>query len=57
MIRVDFPGVAIVVPNRILSLHTTRSWDFLHVNPYIRNGILTKSRAGSGAIIGVMDTG
>ncbi|EXC24675.1 hypothetical protein L484_008446 [Morus notabilis] len=53
----DFPGVVIVVPNRILSLHTTRSWDFLHVNPYIRNGILTKSRAGSGAIIGVMDTG
>ena len=46
-----------MVPNRIFSLHTTRSWDFLHVNLHITNGILTKSRAGSGTIIGVMDTG
>ncbi|KAL5563111.1 hypothetical protein UlMin_032858 [Ulmus minor] len=53
----DLPGVVNVVPNRILSLHTTRSWDFLQVYPYISTGIFTKSRSGSGTIIGVMDTG
>lgn len=45
------------MPNRILSLHTTRSWDFLRVSPRNQNGILSTSRAGSGTIIGIMDTG
>ncbi|KAA8536048.1 hypothetical protein F0562_028526 [Nyssa sinensis] len=53
----DFPGVVRVVPNRILSLHTTRSWDFLKVKPYVVNGILSKGQSGVGSIIGVMDTG
>ncbi|KAL5791053.1 hypothetical protein ACOSQ2_005941 [Xanthoceras sorbifolium] len=53
----DLPGVVRVVPNRILSLHTTRSWDFLQVKPHIVNGLLSKSHSGYGSIIGVMDTG
>ncbi|KAK2665430.1 hypothetical protein Ddye_004004 [Dipteronia dyeriana] len=54
----DLPGVVRVVPNRILSLHTTRSWDFLQVKPHIINGLLSKSTHSSyGSIIGVMDTG
>ncbi|KAK1572613.1 hypothetical protein Q3G72_035275 [Acer saccharum] len=54
----DLPGVVRVVPNRILSLHTTRSWDFLRVKPHILNGLLSKSTHSSyGSIIGVMDTG
>ncbi|PON47983.1 Subtilase [Parasponia andersonii] len=53
----EFPGVVNVIPNSIFSVHTTRSWDFLQVNPCIADGILAKSRSGSGTIIGVMDTG
>ena len=46
-----------MVPNRILSLQTTRSWDFLHVNPHSGTGILSKSLSGFGSIIGIIDTG
>ncbi|KAK8568066.1 hypothetical protein V6N12_006633 [Hibiscus sabdariffa] len=53
----DVPGVVRVVPNRILNLHTTRSWDFLQVRPQIVDGILSKGNSGLGTIIGVMDTG
>ncbi|XP_075672863.1 subtilisin-like protease SBT3.9 [Castanea sativa] len=53
----DFPGVVRVVPNRVLSLQTTRSWDFLQVKPHIRNGILSKSHSGIGSIVGILDTG
>ncbi|XP_028767967.1 subtilisin-like protease SBT3.9 [Neltuma alba] len=53
----DFPGVVHVIPNRILSLHTTRSWDFLSVKPDIVNGILSKCKSGKGTIIGILDTG
>ncbi|KAH9657072.1 subtilisin-like protease SBT3.9 [Citrus sinensis] len=53
----DLPGVVHVVPNRILSLHTTRSWDFLQLKPNVENGILSKGHSGAGSIIGVMDTG
>nr|XP_023888957.1 subtilisin-like protease SBT3.9 isoform X1 [Quercus suber] len=53
----DFPGVVRVVPNRVLSLQTTRSWDFLQVKPHIGNGILSMSHSGIGSIIGVLDTG
>ncbi|KAB1207414.1 Subtilisin-like protease [Morella rubra] len=52
-----FPEVARVVPNRILSLQTTRSWDFLQIKPHIVNGILSVGHSGNDAIIGVMDTG
>ncbi|KAE8698677.1 Subtilase family protein, putative isoform 4 [Hibiscus syriacus] len=53
----DVPGVVRVVPNRILNLHTTRSWDFLQVRPQILDGILSKGHSGLVIIIGVMDTG
>ncbi|XP_030522893.1 subtilisin-like protease SBT3.9 isoform X1 [Rhodamnia argentea] len=53
----DLPGVVHVIPNRIFSVQTTRSWDFLHVNPDIRSGILSRSHSGAGSIIGMMDTG
>jgi hypothetical protein len=43
----------------VLDLHTTRSWDFMRVNPSPsgRSGILTESRFGEDSIIGVLDTG
>ncbi|RWW18601.1 hypothetical protein GW17_00017397 [Ensete ventricosum] len=53
----DLPGVAHVVPNRILDLHTTRSWDFLHLKSNPSHGLLEMSRSGDGSIIGVLDTG
>eukprot|EP00257_Ricinus_communis_P024618 XP_025012032.1 subtilisin-like protease SBT3.6 isoform X2 [Ricinus communis] len=52
-----FPGVVGVIRNKILDLHTTRSWDFLQVKPQIWNGILSKGHFGSGSIVGVLDTG
>lgn len=53
----DFPGVVRVMPNHILSLQTTRSWDFLQLKSEIRTGLLSKSWSGDGSIIGIMDTG
>ncbi|KAG5145358.1 hypothetical protein JHK84_030901 [Glycine max] len=53
----DFPGVVRVIPNKILSLHTTRSWDFLHVKQDIVTGALSRGQSGRGTIIGIMDTG
>ncbi|GAV60271.1 LOW QUALITY PROTEIN: Peptidase_S8 domain-containing protein/Inhibitor_I9 domain-containing protein, partial [Cephalotus follicularis] len=53
----DLPGVVRVIPNKIISLHTTRSWDFLQVKPHSVNRILSKNHSGIGSIIGVMDTG
>ncbi|TKY67617.1 Subtilisin protease SBT3.5 [Spatholobus suberectus] len=53
----DFPGVVRVIPNQILSLHTTRSWDFLHVKQDIVTGALSGGQSGRGTIIGIMDTG
>ncbi|KAJ6896733.1 hypothetical protein NC651_022808 [Populus alba x Populus x berolinensis] len=52
----DFPGVDGVVLNRILSSHTTRSWDFLHIKPRVVGGTLSKGHSGVGSIIGVTDT-
>jgi hypothetical protein len=48
-----------VVRNRVLDLHTTRSWDFMRVNPSPSavSGILSESRFGEDSIIGVLDTG
>ncbi|XP_010271499.1 PREDICTED: subtilisin-like protease SBT3.9 isoform X2 [Nelumbo nucifera] len=53
----DFPGVVRVIPNRILRVHTTRSWDFLQLKPEIMDGILSRSQSGYDSIIGVLDTG
>jgi hypothetical protein len=51
------PGVVRVVRNRVLDLHTTRSWDFMRVDPSHSAGILPESRFGEDSIIGVLDTG
>lgn len=53
----DLPEVVRVIPNRILKLHTTRSWDFLDIKPRLVNGILSKGQSGVGSIIGVFDSG
>ncbi|CAN1256045.1 Subtilisin-like protease SBT3.6 [Linum perenne] len=53
----DFPGVVGVSRNRIYTTQTTRSWDFLNVNPELENGIASRSHSGAGSIVGVMDTG
>jgi hypothetical protein len=46
-----------VVRNRVLDLHTTRSWDFMRLKPSPSSGILPESRFGEDSIIGVLDTG
>jgi len=56
-LHADFPGVVRVIPNKILSLHTTRSWDFLNVKQEMITGVLSKGQSGRGTIIGIMDTG
>ncbi|KAH8498212.1 hypothetical protein H0E87_017225 [Populus deltoides] len=45
------------IVGRILSSHTARSWDFLHIEPQVVVGTLSKRHSGVGSIIGVMDTG
>ncbi|XP_042485690.1 subtilisin-like protease SBT3.10 [Macadamia integrifolia] len=55
----DMPGVVRVFPNRIHKLQTTRSWDFLGLNPHdkYQNNLLSKANMGEGTIIGVIDSG
>ncbi|MCL7029721.1 hypothetical protein MKW94_030672, partial [Papaver nudicaule] len=53
----EFPQVIGVVANRILSLQTTRSWDFLRLDSVSPSGIMNMAQGGDGAIIGIMDTG
>ncbi|KNA23934.1 hypothetical protein SOVF_020920, partial [Spinacia oleracea] len=53
----DHPEVISVLPNRILHVQTTRSWDFLNVKPQLVNGILSKAHHGAGTIIGIIDSG
>lgn len=53
----DIPGVVRVLPNRNLNLHTTRSWDFMHLSPSISDGPLSINNPGQNSIIGILDTG
>ncbi|KAL5760354.1 hypothetical protein ACOSQ2_019192 [Xanthoceras sorbifolium] len=52
----ELPGVVRVIPNRILSLKTTRSWDFLGLSSHSPN-LLHTSNMGEGVIVGLLDTG
>lgn len=45
-----------VFPDRVLELHTTRSWDFFNSESGLRSERLTK-RASNDVIIGIIDTG
>ncbi|CAN8325514.1 unnamed protein product [Cochlearia groenlandica] len=63
----EHPEVIHVIPNRIMKLKTTRTWDHLGLSPIPSSfsssstsslkGLLHDSNMGSEAIIGVMDTG
>lgn len=53
----DHPEVVAVVPNRVLRVQTTRSWDFLRVKSQLIDGILSKAHHGAGTTIGIIDTG
>lgn len=53
----DIPGVACVIPNKIINMHTTHSWEFLHLKPSSPNGLLNRGRMGEDTIVGVIDTG
>ncbi|KAB1215626.1 Subtilisin-like protease [Morella rubra] len=53
----ELPGVVRVIPNSLLKLQTTRSWDFLGLSPHSSTNILHSSNMGDGVIIGVLDTG
>ncbi|KAK2636948.1 hypothetical protein Ddye_031740 [Dipteronia dyeriana] len=52
----EFPGVIRVIQNRILSLKTTRSWDFLGLSSHSPN-LLHTSNMGEDLIVGLLDTG
>lgn len=52
------PGVVSVFPDRMLRLHTTRSWSFLkHQQPLATSTMGTHTTRGADVIIGVIDTG
>ncbi|XP_033142735.1 subtilisin-like protease SBT3.13 isoform X2 [Brassica rapa] len=62
----DHPEVIHVIPNRILKLQTTRTWDLLELSQIPTSfsssttsvkGLLHDTNMGSEAIIGVIDTG
>ncbi|XP_010451309.1 PREDICTED: subtilisin-like protease SBT3.13 [Camelina sativa] len=61
----EHPAVVHVIPNRILKLKTTRTWDHLGISPIPTpfssssavKGLLHDTNLGSEAIIGVLDTG
>ncbi|VVB12184.1 unnamed protein product [Arabis nemorensis] len=61
----EHPAVVHVIPNRILKLKTTRTWDHLGLSPIPTSfsssssmkGLLHDTNMGSEAIIGVMDSG
>nr|VDD40067.1 unnamed protein product [Brassica oleracea] len=62
----DHPEVIHVIPNRILKLQTTRTWDLLDLSQIPTSfsssttsvkGLLHDTNMGSEAIIGVIDTG
>ncbi|CAH8275837.1 unnamed protein product [Arabidopsis lyrata] len=61
----EHPEVIHVIPNRILKLKTTRTWDHLGLSPMPTSfsssssskGLLHDTNMGSEAIIGVVDTG
>ncbi|KFK28745.1 hypothetical protein AALP_AA7G041500 [Arabis alpina] len=61
----EHPAVVHAIPNQILKLKTTRTWDHLGLSPLPTSysssssvkGLLHDTNMGSEAIIGVMDTG
>lgn len=54
----ELPGVVQVIPNGILKLHTTRSWEFMGLHYYQSSkNLSTESNMGEGTIIGIIDTG
>ncbi|EFH44096.1 subtilase family protein [Arabidopsis lyrata subsp. lyrata] len=61
----EHPSVIHVIPNRILKLKTTRTWDHLGLSPIPTSfsssssakGLLHDTNMGSETIIGVVDTG
>lgn len=55
-LRSGYDGVVSVFRDRILRLHTTRSWDFLEAESGIGSERL-HDRASNDVIIGIIDTG
>lgn len=55
----EHPEVIILLENRKLGLQTTRTWDYLgqFSTPTSSKGLLHETNMGSGAIIGVIDSG
>ncbi|XXG76179.1 hypothetical protein AAC387_Pa08g0589 [Persea americana] len=54
----DMSGVLNVIPNSLVKLHTTRSWDYLGLSlTHADTNLLNKSNMGDDTIIGVIDSG
>lgn len=54
---VELPGVALVIPNELYKVQTTRSWDYLQLSSHYQTNFLQKSKLGEDVIIGLFDTG
>lgn len=52
-----FPEVIQVIPSHMHKLHTTRSWDFIGLEPYRTKNLLNEGKMGEGIIIGIIDSG
>ncbi|EXC70835.1 Subtilisin-like protease SDD1 [Morus notabilis] len=53
----ELPGVALVIPNELYKVQTTRSWDYLQLSSRYQTHFLQKSKLGEDVIIGLFDTG
>lgn len=58
-VYLDHPEVITLVINRKLVMQTTRTWDYLGLfsTPSSGKGLVQGSNMGSGAVIGVIDSG
>ncbi|XP_031498064.1 subtilisin-like protease SBT3.9 [Nymphaea colorata] len=53
----ELPEVVHVIPSETHELHTTRSWDYLGLDPGNPNSLLSEANHGDGVIIGIIDSG
>ena len=56
---VELPEVALVMPNQLYKVQTTRSWDYLQLSSHYETDFLQKSNSklGEDVVIGLLDTG
>ncbi|GMN44303.1 hypothetical protein TIFTF001_013493 [Ficus carica] len=53
----ELPDVALVIPNQLYKVQTTRSWDYLQLSSHYQTHFPQKSKLGEDVVIGLLDTG